>query len=799
MPDCQGRPDRFSIVLVLYDLRDQAVAQQALRGAKKALDGLAVDYEILVIGAVGSDAVKEIVLEEAVGSGRIRYGKTTDPGSYRQALHIGLAASTASHLVISNGSVDFSALRYVLPLAEQHALVYGYRYGRGESLLEQCKSWVGNRAAQLFMGTRVRDCRGGTCLSVLERSAATAIMPDTDGPFCHAEILARANGLDLSVAEAPIKLLDALSTRLPSHNRPRLRDWFKPLQFWWRLQYAATPATLTGKMAAVLGLVLAVLALVLLFPDNHPLFEPDEGRQAEIAREMLVHDDLLLPRIQGNPYYEKPPLQYWLTAGMYSLLGVRPWVARLVPAAAAWLTILLTYCWGLRAIGPRRAFLGGLALCLSFGFVLVGRTVILDSLLVCCVAASWYAAHTAMTGPEWRWSWWLGAALACGLGILTKGPVALVLFVPPVAFFSVVAGDIRRPGKAPWVLFLLIALAVPAPWYLAMAWRDSAYLEQFFWKANIVRFLQPYDHKQPWWFYLPILFMGMFPWSLLALVLGPVLFSRKPSMASLRTPGLGFSVLTGAWCLLFFSLSGCKSPPYVLPTFAPLALVFGVCLDAVLFLPVRHCSHWFEHARRILPRRAAIAILVLAESSYAIGALLSWQPLNALIVPLLLIPIVAWTYWRYGQRLAPLLNWGLCGLSCMAFILFPARDLGAGYAAQHSPETIVRMIRHWPGHHQSPVVSIQREWQSASFYLRRLVIGYYGGHIYPDLVSMLRKNPEVLVLIENGENLEVFLRELPLPLEKEVIVPDPDGNVALVVVRMPKDKGSGDMGQGSAR
>src|SRR5262249_7604061 len=152
--------------------------------------------------------------------------------------------------------------------------------------------------------------------------------------------------------------------------------------------------------------------------NQQPLLDPDEGRQAEVAREMLAHQDWVVPRLLGDPYYEKPPLQYWLTTLAYRACGIQPWSARLVPAGAAWWSVLVTLLWGRFALGSRPAWLGGLVLSLTLGFIVLGRMAVLDSLLACCVLTSWCCATVAVGEAGLRRGWWLASALACGLGIL---------------------------------------------------------------------------------------------------------------------------------------------------------------------------------------------------------------------------------------------------------------------------------------------------------------------------------------------------------------------------------------------
>ncbi len=185
----------------------------------------------------------------------------------------------------------------------------------------------------------------------------------------------------------------------------------------------------------VRGLSLLLLILVpglLLYPCLHfHLFEPDEGRYAEIPREMLVHGEWTVPLLQGEPYLDKPPLFYWLVMLSYKVFGIHDWAARLVPALSLHVCILLTYFFGRRSLGERAAFWGAMLLGVAPGFLSVGRLLVLDGLLTLWATLGLFATFEALRGPRLLWGWWLLAALACGLGVLTKGPVALLLLAPP--------------------------------------------------------------------------------------------------------------------------------------------------------------------------------------------------------------------------------------------------------------------------------------------------------------------------------------------------------------------------------
>jgi dolichol-phosphate mannosyltransferase len=327
----------------------------------------------------------------------------------------------------------------------------------------------------------------------------------------------------------------------------------------------------------LLGLTLALFGAHL----GCPLLEPEETRYAEIPRQMLSQGRFVEPVWHGEPYYHKPPLVYWLVMASYQLFGVSDAAARLVPALAAVLLVLLTYAWARSVTDAWTGLLAALVLCLSGRFVYLGRMLVLDGVLALCVAAALAAAHQALV--RWRWGWWLLAAVCTGLGLLTKGPVALVLVLPPVAaalFYRSRLNARSSPGVAPpgseclrLLLFVAVAVSVAAPWYVAVALRAPGATADFFWQHNVERFVAPFDHARPFWFYLPLVLTGTLPWSLLLVPLARRLWARRPDAP--LPPAVCFGLTAAGWCLLFFSLSGCKRPAYLLPALPPLALALG--------------------------------------------------------------------------------------------------------------------------------------------------------------------------------------------------------------------------------
>ena len=361
----------------------------------------------------------------------------------------------------------------------------------------------------------------------------------------------------------------------PAHLLPRgLIAWF-PL-IWSRALCPGATAPPSPPRLASLLLVL-ILPAVLLYPRlNFRLLEPDEGRYAEIPREMLARGDWVVPHLQGQPYLDKPPLLYWLVMLSYSLFGVGESAARLVPALAVHGTILAVYLIGRRSVGDRAARWGALFLAVAPGFATIGRLLILDGLLAFCTTVAILSTLEAIRTDRFRWRWWLLGAVAAGLGILTKGPVALVLLVPPVWLFRRLHAGACPIHRKAVPVFSAVVFAINLPWYLAIGLRAPVFLRYFFWDHNVVRFVQPFDHIRPVWFYIPVVLLGLFPATLLAYGFVRFLLAGDGERRRLRTPEFGFHLLAGGWCVLFFSMAGSKLPTYVLPAFPLLCLALGV-------------------------------------------------------------------------------------------------------------------------------------------------------------------------------------------------------------------------------
>lgn len=320
-------------------------------------------------------------------------------------------------------------------------------------------------------------------------------------------------------------------------------------------------------------LLIVFLPAALIYPTrSFLLLEPDEGRYAQIPREMLETGDWVVPTLQSEPYLDKPPLMYWLVALSYRTFGVTPAAARLVPAICLHTTILAVYLIGRRSVGHRAAAWAALFLTVAPAFHEMARLLILDGLLTLCVTLSVLCGFEAVRTGRLKLGWWLAAAFASGLGFLTKGPVAEILFFPPLFAFGWLNGTTARVKLWRYALFFAVVLGVSLPWYVAVYLEQPTFLKYFLWEHNVMRFVQPFAHLEPVWYYVPIVLAGFLPGTILFAGYVRRLLFRADSPFSANG---GFWLLTGGWCLAFFSLSGSKLPTYILPAFPFLCLALG--------------------------------------------------------------------------------------------------------------------------------------------------------------------------------------------------------------------------------
>jgi len=331
-----------------------------------------------------------------------------------------------------------------------------------------------------------------------------------------------------------------------------------------------------GKLGTII--VLVFFSLIWFSSIQHrDLFQPDEGRYAEIPREMVATGDWLTPRLDGFKYFEKPPLQYWATATAYSAFGQHNWTARLWSYLTGAGTILLVWLAGDRLFGRRAGQYAALALASSLLFGVLGRVLTLDTGLTFFMTASLagflLAQQKALRGRSGR-SWMLFAWVAMALAVLSKGLIGIVLPAGAVLLYTLLARDWRIWRRLNLVSGLALFLLLAAPWFVLVSLKNPDFFQFFFIHEHFQRFLTKVHHRyEPWWFFLPILAAGSLPWlsQMLAVTTGGWRRSEPPG----RFDACRFLWSWAFVILVFFSLSDSKLPPYIEPMFPALALLVG--------------------------------------------------------------------------------------------------------------------------------------------------------------------------------------------------------------------------------
>ncbi len=323
------------------------------------------------------------------------------------------------------------------------------------------------------------------------------------------------------------------------------------------------PTPIAYDVGAIVALSLAVCLFHL---GSFGLWEPDEARYAEIAREMLQSGNLLVPHLNYVAYVEKPPLLYWMTTLSFWVFGVSEFSARLPVAVSAIAGILATYLFALRAFGRRHATLAAAILATTPLYALMAQVVTTDMMLTALVTIATFALYLHWDeGGRWCWI----AYVAMGLAVMTKGPVGAAIPILSMLLWLALnrelAGAIAKFRAIPG---LLLTLLIAAPWFVAITIREPGFANFYFVGEHLRRAFQTdYSHSEAFYFYVPVLAVGLLPWSLLV----PFLTWR----AAQRNPARSFCIVAAGFTVVAFSCASAKLIPYILPAVPPLAVLIA--------------------------------------------------------------------------------------------------------------------------------------------------------------------------------------------------------------------------------
>ena len=334
-------------------------------------------------------------------------------------------------------------------------------------------------------------------------------------------------------------------------------------------------------------LILAVVA-VCLFAGlaSLGLTGPDEPRYAFIARAMAGTGDWITPKLYGHPWFEKPALYYWAAAIGFKHLSSPEWAARLPSAIAALIAALAAGLLALWRYGMRTARATVLIFATCAGVIPFARAAAPDMLFTAALALALFSAANIVekrggfpvdplrAPPSDNLDLFL-LGVWIGLATLAKGPAAIILAGGSVLLWALATKNLKIALRMLHPLAIFAFAIIALPWYVLCARANSNFLHVFIVEHNLDRYLTPmFQHPQPFWFFGPIILLGLMPWT--AFLFGAAFDGFRIFRNHEWRTSSGFFIACWAiFPVLFFSLSKSKLPEYVLPVFPALAVLMG--------------------------------------------------------------------------------------------------------------------------------------------------------------------------------------------------------------------------------
>jgi 4-amino-4-deoxy-L-arabinose transferase-like glycosyltransferase len=346
-----------------------------------------------------------------------------------------------------------------------------------------------------------------------------------------------------------------------------------------------SPALPSSPATARSWSLLVVIAACLFFVGlgRLPLLEPDEGRNAEIARETLVSGHWITPHFDTLTCLDKPAFFFWTVAASFKCFGISEWAARFPSALFALATVLLVWSMARRMSGREVGLYAGIILAtspLAFGFA---HFVILDMPLTFFVALALFCFWIDAQGGFGNLGLDLVAFASMGVAALVKGPVGFLIPLITLLVYQALLGRLGQLKRIRWAAGCLIFFVITLPWFIVVSLHNPGFPKYAFWTESLLRFSTgAHMHRSAGpWYYIPVYFAGFFPWALFLFFAGLNRMKHWRSLWNEKRRAELFLITWVAVVFVFFSISHSKLPGYFLPALVPLSILMALAWDEV--------------------------------------------------------------------------------------------------------------------------------------------------------------------------------------------------------------------------